>query len=294
MELKEDSLSATAFNTYETERIIVQETKTNIEEVRVETNVLSSSPMTTDKQTGKSFERKASAWDNLVIKKQISLEIKKPELSVVEILEPDETDSSKITVKNVMEKVLFEYFYSKITTIIKTSIEVTSKVFRKKIGFGFISENNRFFKSKILRIDKSPFFDAKKQRLTNCLKGFHSYSEVFNIWQANPVEVEGKTVFIFSLLTDDQKKSFTVGTIVDVEGTLKVDFMNPVYIDEEFVLIEKSDSAWFLVFSRLGNLPMRTKSVFKEMRTTSLTCSMSLQGLTLFQKLVLGSFSLEL
>ena len=51
----------------------------------------------------------------------------------------------------------------------------------------------------------------------------------------------------WNLLTDDQKKSITVATIVEVEGTLSIEFGNPVFVDEEFVLIEKTDSAWFLV-----------------------------------------------
>ena len=42
-----------------------------------------------------------------------------------------------------------------------------------------------------------PFFFFYTRKLIQSLVGHHSYSEVFNIWQANPVEVEGKTIFIF-------------------------------------------------------------------------------------------------
>ena len=125
-------------------------------------NVSSSAPTKNVHQTGKSLDQKASAWDNIVIKKQISLEIKKPEISNEELPGTDGLKSSETTKRNMMEKVLFDYFYSKVTTIIKTNIEVTSKVFRRKIGFGFISENNRLFKSKIVRVDRSLFFDTEK------------------------------------------------------------------------------------------------------------------------------------
>ena len=47
------------------------------------------------------------------------------------------------------------------------------------------------------------------------------------------------------------------------------------------------------VVSQYGNLPVRMRSMFERKTATSLSCSMSLRGLTLFQKLLLGSFSLE-
>ena len=165
-ELKQDILSATVIKTYKAERMIVQENNTKTEEVTIVSNVASSAPTKNVHQTEKSLDQKASAWDNIAIKKQILLEIKKPEISVVEIHKTDGFESSDTT-RNMMEKVLFEYFYSNVTNIIKTSIEVTSKLFRKKIGFGFISENNRLFKSKILSVDKSLFFDTEKVK-HNC------------------------------------------------------------------------------------------------------------------------------
>jgi len=195
---------------------------------------------------------------------------------------------------------MFEYFYSKITTIIKTSVEVTYKVFKKKIGFGFISENNRYFKSRILRLEKSMFYDIKQASLLSSLTGHHGYSEVFNIWQTNPIYVEGKTVFIFrhflkwDSLSEYQKKSISVATIVSVDGVDKIEFIHPSFIDEEYVLIEKTDSTWFWVVSNLGNLPTRMKSRFQSSSSVSLSCSMSLRGLSLFQKLVLGSFSFDM
>ena len=137
------------------EALIVKEIKTRTEEISRMPNV-SNNPL--GKPVGKTKE---SAWNNIVIKKQISLEFKKPKLSVEEIEDATEPTTHETETKNIMEWVMFEYFYLKITTIIKTNIEVTNKVFKKKIGFGFISETNRHLKSRILRIDKSLFYDGK-------------------------------------------------------------------------------------------------------------------------------------
>ena len=57
----------------------------------------------------------------------------------------------------------------------------------------------------------------------------------------------------WNLLTDDQKKSITVATIVDVDGTQSIEFVHPVFVDKEFVLIEKTESAWFWVMLELRN-----------------------------------------
>ena len=137
--------------------MVVKETKTKIKNVSYETKVLTPTPAI---QARKTVERKPSAWDNIVIKKQISIELKPAKFSPEkEGISDDAThESSETRRKNEMEKVLFEYFYSKITTIIKTTIEVTNNVFRKRIGFGFISENHRHFKSKIVPVAKSNFF----------------------------------------------------------------------------------------------------------------------------------------
>ena len=146
--------------THTLERMVVKETKTTIRNVGNETKA---SNTTTDVQARQIVQRKPSFWDNIVIKKQILLELK-PAISspdVDDFSEDASQESSESRRKNKMEKSLFEYFYSKITTIIKTSIEVTYSVFSKRIGFGFISENNRHFKSKIVRMDKSLFFGSE-------------------------------------------------------------------------------------------------------------------------------------
>jgi len=298
-EFTEESFGKGILETHTSERMVVKETKATINNVGNETKVFDTTP---DVKAKKTVQQKPLVWDNIVIKKHIALELKpaKPSPEEDGISEDVSQESSESRQKNRMERVLFEYFYSKITTIIKTSIEVTYRVFSKRIGFGFISENNRHFKSKIVRMDKSLFFDSKTQKLTQFLAGYHSYSEIYNIWQTTPVEVEGKTIFIFrhflhwNCLTDDQKKSFKVATIVNVNGKPTVNFVQPVFVDEKYVLIEKTDCiGWFWIVSKFGNLPTRMRSVFEQTRMCSLTCSMSLRGLSLFQKLLLGSFGFE-
>lgn len=298
-EFTEESSGMATLETHTLERMVVKETKTTIRNVGNETKA---SNTTTDVQARQIVQRKPSFWDNIVIKKQILLELK-PAISspdVDDFSEDASQESSESRRKNKMEKSLFEYFYSKITTIIKTSIEVTYSVFSKRIGFGFISENNRHFKSKIVRMDKSLFFGSETQKLIHFLACYHSYSEIYNIWQTTPVEVEGKSIFIFrhflkwNSLTEDQKKSFRVATIVDVHGKHTVDFVQPVFIDEKYVLIEKTDCTWFWIVSKFGNLPTRMTSMFEDTRRSSLTCSMSLRGLSLFQKLLLGSFNFDI
>ena len=52
-------------------------------------------------------------------------------------------------------------------------------------------------------------------------------------------------------LTEDQKKSLRVATIVDVHGTNNVDYIQPILVDEEYVLIEKPNCTWFWVYRKL-------------------------------------------
>ena len=95
-------------------------------------------------------KRKDSAWERLEIKRHISLEMK-PKANV------DEVDGDNKT----YEINLFQYLYSKITTIIKTDFKVTTEVINRKLGFGFISENERKYDYKIMCYTSSIFFDKK-------------------------------------------------------------------------------------------------------------------------------------
>ena len=90
--------------------MVVKETKTKIKNVSYETKVLTPTPAI---QARKTVERKPSAWDNIVIKKQISLELKAAKSSREEegISDDATHESSETRRKNEMEKVLFEYFY---------------------------------------------------------------------------------------------------------------------------------------------------------------------------------------
>ena len=171
------------------ESIVDRETKTKVASGSVETNhdtvssVVTKNLMNSTVRTASNTkmdgtggtqngpgERKTSGWDRFVFKRKFVLEIKKPEAEIpalkIEEL-PLETSSENLdtVTKNVMEKIMFEYFYLKISSIINISIEVTNKVFRRRIGFGFITENNRYFKSKAVRMDKGIFFSQEKVSL---------------------------------------------------------------------------------------------------------------------------------
>jgi len=275
------------------ETVSVKETKTQIATVSKEVTTEVKSEERKPTENGAASPRKFSAWDSILFKRNISLEWTNPEQP-----EEDSTnniiETSETVTKNVMEHVLFEYFYQKITSIIMLSIQVTYKVFRRRIGFGFISENKKYFKSKAVRVDKSSFFNHEKQTFVEHLLGYHPYSEVYKIWQTSDTTEQGRTFLIFRHflrwddLTEDQKESVKVAT--DVAG--EVVFVDPMFVDEEYVVIELTDTSitWFWVVSKFGNLPVRMGSMFHR---SSLTCSMSLTGLSLFQKLLLGSFSLE-
>jgi len=206
-------------DTHSLESVVVKETKTNVASSSVETNHDAVSSIVTKDLTKSSVktvsntemegkegiqnfpgERKASDWDRFEFKRKLVLEIKKPEAEIPALEReelPLETSCQNLdtVTTNVMEKIMFEYFYLKITSIINISIEVTNKVFRRRIGFGFITENKRYFKSKAVRADKGIFFSQDKQSLALSLSGYHPYSEVYNIWQTNTTTEEERTFF---------------------------------------------------------------------------------------------------
>jgi len=321
--MREGFTNKSTVEAHSVESVVVRETKTQIASGSVKTKDATNASVVTMDATNASVKTdsnnkmestggnknglgklKGSGWDNLVFKKQVALEVKKEEAEIpaLEIEElPLETSFENLdtVTKNVMEKILFEYFYLKITSIINISIEVTNKIFRRRIGFGFITDNNRYYKSKAVRVDKSLFFSQEKQSLALSLSGYHPYSEVYNIWQTNTTSGEGRTFFIFrhflkwDSLTEEQKKSLKVATSLDGDSTNVIIFVDPTFVDEEYVVIEQTDSSWFWVVSKFGSLPLRMKSMFERNQRSSLTCSMSLRGLTMFQKLMLGSFTFE-
>ena len=69
---------------------------------------------------------KATGWDNLFIKKEISVGLNKKVISQ-DTPEDVSVEQYDIITRNVMETVLFEYFYKRISSIITTKIEVTTK-----------------------------------------------------------------------------------------------------------------------------------------------------------------------
>jgi len=238
---------------------------------------------------------KATGWDNILIQKQVSIGVKKKMIA-----EDTTEDDSEVITRNVMETALFEYFYQKISSSITTKIEVTTKVFRRKIGFGFITEDERFFKSKAVRLERSSFFNTNQQSLVRDLSEYSVYSEVYNIWQTRRTKQTGKTFFIlrhflhWSNMMESQRRSLMIATTKTVAGAVAVVFADPVFVDEEFVVVEvdETDGCWFMVVSTNRGLPLRMNTMFLD-NQSSLTCSMSLKGLSLFQKLIIGSFSVS-
>ena len=97
------------------------------------------------------MERKDSLWDRIHFTRgELKLELLPKK--------PDEVDSNDDV--KTYEVTLFQYFYSKITTIIKT--EVRSEVINRKLGFGFISEDEIRYDYKIMYFTRSVFFDKMK------------------------------------------------------------------------------------------------------------------------------------
>merc|ERR1719427_2553632 len=110
-------------------------------------------------------------------------------------------------------------------------------------------------------MDKSSFFSQETQSLDMSLSSYHPYSEVYNVWQTTNTAGDGKTFFIFrhflkwDSLTDEQKQSLKVATSLVVGGS------RTVFVDEEYVVIEQTDSStWFWVVPKFGDLPVRMRS----------------------------------
>ena len=47
-------------------------------------------------------------------------------------------------------------------------------------------------------------------------------------------------------LTEEQRKSLTVATSLDGDNNTVI-FVDPIFVDEEYVVIEEKESTWFLV-----------------------------------------------
>ena len=91
---------------------------------------------------------------------------------------------------------------------------------------------------------------------------------MFEVKPQIAVEIEGKTVFIFRLsgketnfiidifkrhfldwkaMTVEQQKSILVASASVKEGSYDVNFIKPLFIDEEYCLIERTSDSWFWV-----------------------------------------------
>ena len=110
---------------------------------------------------------KLSDWKNLYFNEEVTAGFKKGDnvqkmFSNVGV----KTCGNPIrTPKNAMDRTMFKNMYQKITSRISTKIEVTYKVYRKRIGFGFITEGDTFFKSKAVSVNRSPFFNQEQVQL---------------------------------------------------------------------------------------------------------------------------------
>merc|ERR1711915_754617 len=264
----------------------VQELKKAARMVKIE------SSMTESKAKQESLKKqKGSGWDLLQFKRHISLEAK-PKTDTDQVDGDDQSD--RIHDTKAYEINLFQYLYSKITTIIKTDFKVTTEVINRKLGFGFISENERRYNYKIMSYTRSGFFDQKRSILMEPLHGYFPYSEVFEVNPQIAVEIEGKTVFIFrhfldwNSMTAEHQKSILVASASVREGSHDVKFIKPLYIDEEYCLIEKTNDSWFWVVSDIAGLPQRRFSIF----SLRLYCHIGI--LTMFQRFIRGSYSFHM
>ena len=98
--------------------------------------------------------KKESGWARLGIKKHVALEIIHKESVEDEKPELCEDDA-------VCEMNLLQYFLATITKLFKINFKLTTEVFNRKLGFGFISEDERKYDYKIVSITSSAFFDQK-------------------------------------------------------------------------------------------------------------------------------------
>merc|ERR1711915_865265 len=248
--------------------------------------------MTESKAKQESLKKqKESGWDLLQFKRHISLEAK-PKTDTDQVDGNDQ--SERIHDTKTYEINLFQYLYSKITTIIKTDFKVTTEVINRKLGFGFISENERRYDYKIMSYTSSIFFDRKMDMLIEPLHGYYPYSEVFEVKHQFVVEIEGKTVLIFrhfldwNSMTVEQQNSILVASASMKEGSYDINFIKPLFIDEEYCLIEKTSDSWFWVVSDISGLPQRRFSIF----SLRLNCHIGI--LNMFQRFICGSYSFSL
>ena len=98
--------------------------------------------------------KKESGWARLGIKKHVALEINHKES--VEDEKPEKFEDYAVCEMN-----LLQYFLATLTKLFKINFKVTTEVINRKLGFGFISEDERKYDYKIVSLTSSPFFDQK-------------------------------------------------------------------------------------------------------------------------------------
>lgn len=143
--------------------------------------------------------------------------------------------------------------------------EVETKVFDTELGYGLVSENKGQPKIKIVLKGSSPFLNNDKKTLHSQLAGLHLYSQVYRILEASTTEC-GRTFYIFRhylhlpSMTRDEVDSLKVAACCDSDQE-DIEFIDPLYIDDDFVVVEQKMFAWFLVVSDFANLPVRVNFV---------------------------------
>lgn len=239
--------------------IFLEELKQEIIEKREEIETPKHKDTEND-QDNKKLTKRNSGWDNIFIKKEIKLELKKPEIvqgstsSESEDLWKEQLKEIKRKGETFEERTLHEYFE-----------QVQTKVFNSEMGYGYVSENVQQPKVKVVLKGNSPFLKNEMKSLHIQLANLHLYSQIYRVVATN-TEDTGRTFYIFRhyldmpSLTNEEIKSLKIAACRDADQE-NIEFIDPLYVDSDFVVVEQDMFSWFLVVSEFPNLPIRVNLV---------------------------------
>eukprot|EP00092_Neocalanus_flemingeri_P034512 GFUD01037525.1.p1 GENE.GFUD01037525.1~~GFUD01037525.1.p1 ORF type:complete len:465 (+),score=131.62 GFUD01037525.1:91-1395(+) len=151
-------------------------------------------------------------------------------------------------------------------TLNKYFEEVKTKVFDTEMGYGYVSDNAGQPKIKIVLKGNSPFLNNEMKTLHSRLVDLHLYSQVYRVVKATNMDETGRTFYIFrhylhlQSMAPNEINSLKIAACRDTDQE-DIEFLDPLYVDEDFVVVEKDNYSWFLVVSEFPNLPIRVNFV---------------------------------
>jgi len=211
---------------------------------------------------GEDCKNKICSWDNIFIKKEIKLKLKKPNVTQSSTSSEEVEDGWKEQLKKIKRK--GEVIEEK--TLNKYFEEVQTKAFDTEMGYGYVSENEGQPKVKVILKGNSPFLNNELKTRHFQLANLHLYSQVYKVVKANKLKDNGRTFYIFrhflhlESMTSEEIVSLKIAACSDTAKET-IEFIDPLHVDAEFVVVDKYLYNWFLVVSQYPNLPVRVHLV---------------------------------